>query len=115
MLNQRLKAAKQVATKLRALEEAIDDALICAAELVAETPKARREANLSAVVGQDAIALTGEAMAAIHTARAKMIEAHACYADVRDQVGLTPRMTGDLWKLVDETRSDPVTALHVVA
>ena len=115
MLNQRVKAARQVATKLRAFEEAIDDALICAAELVAEGPKARRHANLSAVVGQDAIALTGEAMAAIQTARAKLIEAHHCYAEVRDQVGLTPKMTGDLWKLVDEAQSEPERALKAVA
>lgn len=101
MLNDRLAAAKMVAEKISALENAIDDALTCAAELTAATPAARRRANLSPVVGQQAIALTGEAMAALHSARAKIVAAHNEFAAVRDHIGIKPSMTGDLWKFVE--------------
>lgn len=100
MLKNRLAAAQLVAEKLIACEEAIDDALISAAELTCAAPAARRQANVSAVVGQDALALTGEAIVALHLARAKMVEAHHAFADVRDEMGLKTHAAGDLWKLV---------------
>jgi hypothetical protein len=108
MLNDRLAAAKMVAEKLFALEEAIDAALICAGELAAVAPKARKRANLSAVVGQDAIALTGETLAALYAARAHIIGAHDHFAVVRDQIGIKPNMTGDLWKFVGKQEDENV-------
>jgi hypothetical protein len=107
MLNDRLAAARMVAEKLAACEDAIDDALSSAAELTSAAPAARRRANVSPVVGQDAIALTGEAMAALHAARAKIVAAHHAYAEIRDEIGLSPRMMGDMWKL-------PIASLTVV-
>lgn len=117
MLNERLAAANQVAAKLRSLEEAIDDAIICAAELVAATPKARRGANLSATVGHEAMALSSETLAALHLARSKIVAAHHEFADVRNQIGLTPKMTGDLWKLVEKGKdeADAPAVMQVVA
>ena len=98
MLNNRLAAAKLITERLTACENAIDDALISAAELTCAMPAARRTANVSAVVGQDATALTGEALVALHLARAKMIEAHHAFAEVRDEMGLKTRAAGSLWK-----------------
>lgn len=98
MLNDRLIAARTVAEKLFALEDAIDAALVCAGELSAAAPKARKQAKLSAVVGQDAIAMTGDAVAALYAARAHIVGAHSHFAEVRDQIGIKPSMTGDLWK-----------------
>ncbi len=106
MLNDRLAAAKTVAEKLFALEDAIDAALVCAGELAAAAPKARKQAKLSAVVGQDAIAMTGDALAALYAARAHIIGAHTHYAEVRDQIGIKPSMTGDLWKFATLTQDD---------
>lgn len=100
MLNDRLAAAKMVAEKISALENAIDDALTCAAELMVATPAARKRAKLSPIVGQEAVAFTGEAIAALHSARAKTVAAHEEFAAVRDQIGIKPSMTGDLWKFV---------------
>lgn len=114
MLNTRIEAARSIAAKLNALEEAIDDALIAAADLTAETSRARRAVKLSPVVGQDAIAHVGETLAALHAARSSIVRAHADYAVVRDEVGLTPKMTGDLWKIMK--RDDQATTpLQVVA
>lgn len=99
MLNQRLAAARLITGKLTAVEEAVDDALITAGELTCAFPLARRQANVSAVVGQDAIALAAEAMAALQLARAKIVEAHNALADVRDGMGLRTHAAGDMWKL----------------
>lgn len=113
MLNDRLSASKIVAEKLFAMETAIDDALISAGELTAAVPVARRRARLSAVVAQDAIELTGQALASLHEARAKIIAAHHAFAAVQVELGLGTRMSGDGWKpplLADETGP-----LHLVA
>lgn len=98
MLNDRLSAVKEVSAKLFALETAIDDALISAAELTATIPTARRRAKLSAVVAQEAYSLTGESLAALHSARAKVIAAHHAFAVVQTEIGLGSRMSGDGWK-----------------
>lgn len=98
MLNDRLSAAKDVSAKLFALEAAIDDALISAGELTATIPAARRRAHLSAVVAQEAYSLTGETLAALHNARAKVVAAHHAFAAVQTQIGLGARMSGDGWK-----------------
>lgn len=114
MLNERLSAAKIVAESLRELEEAIDDTLIRAAAFTSSLPAARRTANLSPIVGQEAIALSGEVMAAIQQARAALVKAHAELADVRDSIGLTSRMTGDLWKLAEPKTGTATPYLEVV-
>lgn len=105
MLKERLDAARMVGTSLSALEEALDDALVCAAQLTAAMPTARRRANVSPVVGQDALALIGEAMAALHAARAKVVEGHSALAIVRDEIGLREHASGDLWKLLEEKKA----------
>lgn len=112
MLNERLGAARHVAEKLHALEAAIDEALACAGELTTAVPAARRNAGVSAVVGQDAIWLTGQSVAALHKARAKIVAAHHAFADVQVQVGLKHRMSGEGWKptavLPDTSSLSPV-------
>ena len=108
MLNQRIAATRMVAEKLNATENAIDDALISASELTATFPVARREANVSPVVGQQAIALVGEAAAALQKARAKLVEAHFALADVRDELRVPPKADGSLWKLAE---APPVVTL----
>ena len=115
MLNERLSAAMIVAEKLKSLEEALDDALISAAELTAAMPAARRTAKLSPVVGQAAISSSGDVLGAIHQARKSLVEMHQHLADVRNNIGLTPRMTGDLWKLAEPKTGSVTPDLQVVA
>ncbi len=99
MLKNRLSALSLLADKLLSTENAIDDAIVSAAELTCASPRARRMANVSPLVDEKALALVGEAMAALHLARTKLAEAHHAYADVRDGLGLKPYAAGDLWKL----------------
>ena len=54
MRNERIAAARDVAAKLLAAEAAIDEAFARVAQLNMALPEARRMANLSAVVGQEA-------------------------------------------------------------
>lgn len=98
MLNDRLAAVQLVYEKLTAMERAIDEALTCAAELTASVPRARKRANLSPTVAADAVQLVGESMASIFAARQKLMESHAAFADVRDELRVPIRMPGDLWK-----------------
>ena len=55
MLKQRRAAAEIVAEALFAAEKAIDDAIAQTAALAGLMPVSRQDANLSAVVGQDAL------------------------------------------------------------
>jgi len=65
MLKQRKEAARQLANRLFETEAAIDDAISKMAELTGYMPKARNAANLSAVVGQDAIAQASQTLTII--------------------------------------------------
>lgn len=99
MLNQRLKASQMVTEKIHALETAIDDALIKAAELNSTIPEAQRHANVSPVSTQAAFQLAGESMTALHKARASMVASHNAFAELQGELGLTPYAGGSLWKL----------------
>jgi hypothetical protein len=98
MLNDRLGAAQDVAARLHALEAAIDAALVCASELIIALPTARQRAKLSAMVGHEATLLTGEAMSALHQARASTIDAHRELSKTQVEIGLKAYAMGDLWK-----------------
>jgi len=98
MLNDRRLAAAEVAQKLFALELAIDQALVCAGELTAALPHARRRAKLSAVVGQEATEMVGASSMSLHAARAQAIAAHHSLAEVHEQIGLKVFAGGMLWK-----------------
>ncbi|MEP0144503.1 MAG: hypothetical protein ABJP02_10365 [Parasphingorhabdus sp.] len=98
MLKNRLRVVRDVTEKLTALEAAIDDALICAGDLTVTVASGRQKANLSAVVAQDAIGLTGDALKSLHEARAQMVQAHSAFAEARDQMGLRTYAGGNFWK-----------------
>ena len=85
-------------------------AIICAAELVAEAPKARRGANLSATVGQEAMALSNETISALHLASGHL------WSAVSEAAWLADLPPGCLCLEVTETAvmADPVTASAVL-
>jgi hypothetical protein len=114
MLNDRITAAKDVASALFALETAIDEALVCAAALTIALPAARTRARLSATVGHQATILTGEAMSALLEARSNAVAAHGSLADVRDELGLKTFASGDLWKLAP-TKSETEKRLTIIS
>jgi hypothetical protein len=95
MLKERRDAATKVAEKLFAAEEAIDAALARAAELNSALATARMEANLSAIVGQDAFEVAAAAFASIIKARGDMVETHKRLSETQVQIGLGSIAFGD--------------------
>lgn len=94
MLNERLNAAKKIASELHQAEDAIDETMIRIAQLAATLPTARREINMSAIVGQDAMAKVAHALAAAGEVRQLLTDAHLALTATQKQVGLGTRMFG---------------------
>ena len=99
MLMKRRNACVKVARELFALEKAIDAALVKAAELNAVMPVATQEANLSAVVIQDAFERSAATFAALAQARRHVIDTHHCLDETKVRIGLKTFAFGDQDKL----------------
>lgn len=88
MLKERREAAQCVAARLFAVEAAIDMALTAAAELNAVLPTARTSANLSAIVGQEALDNSADTFASLVRARRQIIATHHSLETTRKQIGV---------------------------
>ena len=111
MLNERVSAAKKIASDLHRAEDAIDEALICIAQLAAPLPTARRDTNMSAIVGQAAMSKVANALAAAGEVRQLLTDAHLALTVTQKEVGLGTRMFGAgvkpaSAKLVDQGSND---------
>lgn len=113
MLRKRKDAAMKVAQSLFAAEEAIDAALARAAELNGALVTARTDAQLSAIVGQDAFEVTAAAFASLAKARGDIVEAHKRLSETQIQIGLRTVSFGDLGKPEGARTTEP--RLQVVA
>lgn len=94
MLNERVSAARKIASELHQAEDAIDEAMICIARLAATLPTARRATNMSAIVGQAAVAKVAHALAAAGEVRQLLTDAHLALSVTQKEVGLGTRMFG---------------------
>lgn len=90
-----------VAARLYRVEAAIDTALAEVAAFVADLPRARSEAYLSAVAGQQVFDHATESLAAINLARARMVAAHNSLAALARKMGLDVLAVGPLDKPED--------------
>jgi hypothetical protein len=88
MLKERRKAMDQVAERLFAAEKAIDEAVTAAAQLSAALPTARAEANLSVLIGQDAMESAAESLSALIRARQALVSTHIRLDEAKTQIGL---------------------------
>jgi hypothetical protein len=98
MLKDRRAAAMKVAESLWATEDAIDAALARAAELTGTMITARSDANLSALVAQDAFEITAAAITALTRARGDIVETHKRLSEAKIQIGLRTLAVGDMGK-----------------
>jgi len=98
MFKKRRDAAMKVAERLWAAEDAIDTALARAAELNGTLVAARSEADLSAMVVQDAFEVAAATFAALAKARGEIIETHRRLTETKNQVGLRTFAVGDQGK-----------------
>ena len=94
MLNERVSAAKKIALELHQAEDAIDEAMISIARLAATLPTARRDTNMSAIVGQAAMGKVAHALAAVGEVRQLLTDAHLALTVTQKEVGLGTRMFG---------------------
>ncbi|PVM87288.1 hypothetical protein DDF62_16790 [Caulobacter radicis] len=94
-------AARAGAEKLKRAEAAIDAALRETAELVGLLPSLRLDAQLSAVIGQEAIETLGDTLTHILSARRTIVKAHGDLAEVRAQIGCGALAIGDMGKSED--------------
>jgi hypothetical protein len=88
--------AQKVADRLFAVESAIDIALTRAAELSAAMPVARTEAQLPAMIGQDAFAGAAQTITALVEARRRIVETHQSLDEARVHMGLREVAGGGL-------------------
>ena len=94
MLEQRRNAAQNLAERLFAAEQALDTAICKTANLIGYMPIARMNANLSAVLGHDAISEAAETLSAMVGARRRLVATHNRLAETRDQIGLQAMALG---------------------
>ena len=93
---QRRLVAREVTQKLNIVESQIDQTLVAAGMLLASLPEARERANLSDVIGQDALDLVAQATVILAQARGKFVEAHHALAATSRSIGVDPRTTGGI-------------------
>lgn len=113
MLKERVAAAKRIATDLHDAEQAIDEAIIKIARLAATLPAARFDTNMSAIVGQDAVAKVTQAVAIAGNVRQMLAEAHVALSETQKQVGLGARMFGDGMNKPRGIAADPINDQEV--
>jgi hypothetical protein len=89
MLKQRRLAAETVAEALFAAEKAIDAAIFRTASLAGLMPSSREDANLSALIGQDALMSAIETMQALGLARQNIVDTHRRLSIAQRDIGLS--------------------------
>lgn len=94
MLVKRRNAMEAVAPELFAMESAIDEAILQSTRLTASLINERRNAGLSAVVGQDAIERSSATFATLIAARREIVATHEELGSLKKQIGLDAVMIG---------------------
>lgn len=88
MFNKRMSAARRVAPELFCTEDSLDNSVTCTSSLMTALIGARREAGLSAVIGQGVLDCVAESLSLQVQAQAKMVEAHRLLDAVKTHIGL---------------------------
>jgi hypothetical protein len=88
MLKQRRMVAEQIAGALFEAEAAIDAAIAKTAALTGIMPSLRSQAGASALIGQDAVERSSQAIMALADARRAIVETHKELSIAKEQIGL---------------------------
>jgi hypothetical protein len=105
--------AKQVATKLRATEAAVDAALVEATELMGDLIRGRVQLRISAGATDPTMAKIAAAIAALSEARTAMVASHVAADELRLRIGIRTRLDGTENKVEDAPQQ--ATGLKEVA
>jgi len=116
MLSKRRTAMEAVAPELFAMESAIDEDILQSTRLTASLINERRNAGLSAVVGQDAIERSGATFQTLINARREVVATHEELGNLKRKVGLGAVMVGGLGDKPDvDSGEDTGPSIRVVA
>ena len=96
MLVKRRTALEAIVPELSAMETVIDDAILQSTRLTATLINERRNAGVSAVVGQDAIERSSATFSTLIQARREIVATHEELDSLKTQVGLGAVMVGGL-------------------
>jgi hypothetical protein len=86
--------ATKVAENLFATEHAIDDALVATSQFLSTMIEARRELQLSPVLGEVAQARVAEAIASLTEARRAIVATHSTLKSVQGKLGVQHTAVG---------------------
>lgn len=110
MLNERLTAARRIASELFPLERDLDATFLRLNSLTSAIVKGRAAARMPIATGQSSLAALAAASALLIEARAQVAAAHAALAEERLNAGLRQYAMGD----VDECPPPPSGRVHLV-
>lgn len=90
--------AQRVATKLFTTEAAVDQAMVEAAELMADLLKARKDVNAPLAFADDVQVKLMNAIRALSDARSAMVGVHDQLGEAKLRLGIRTKMVGEIYK-----------------
>lgn len=93
-MNDKIKVARHIASRLFSTEKAIDEALVAAASLQISLIEARQETHQPCGTIQAALNDAVAASAALMEARRAVVGAHGTLEKLRDDLGVSPTAAG---------------------
>ena len=115
MRNERISAGRKVAATLFVAEKELDSAIASAAGLIVQMMHAREEANLPAVIGQDALEALGATVGSLIESRRQMVAAHKGLTTASTQIGLSTISWGDQFPKPEEGSGERKPRIVAVA
>jgi len=112
---ERQDVAERIGLDIYTAEEALDDALGQATQLVAVLIAARRDARLSTTVGHEIFESLGEASTALMSARGAFVQAHKRLDTLRRSLNLAPVASTPVDKSSAEAGEVRTLRLHETA
>jgi len=112
MLNAKLHAARRIREELLPSEDAIDDAIVRSARLVATIVEGRRHAGVALEMGHPAFMEASLGLASLADARDRLVRCHRELAATRDHNALSPRAVGCTF---DKPKGEIASPVHLSA
>lgn len=95
MLNQRLEAARAVATELLPAEKDVDAAIVRNAKLAIAVVEGRRRLKLPLATGHEGLEFVTQATLRLVEARSLLAQAHTAFRSTQAEIGLRAVSFGD--------------------
>jgi hypothetical protein len=107
--------AQRVASRLFAMENAVDAAILEASQLMTACMEARREVGFAATLGTEAVSKIATVLAELSEARQACVAAHHELNDAKLRLGVRTRMIGTGPKGYAGETEDEANVVHRLA